>query len=340
MNRKALVVIDIQNDITKHYRDIIDRLNAAIEWAAESGMEIVYIQHNNLSAGTRTFKPGTKGAELVPELRIASDHIFVKTKANALTSEAFSEFIRSKDIREFYITGADATACVKSTCFNMTKAGYAVHVISDCVTSYDLKKMPEMLAYYTDKGCEVGNLATYMGMNYQYERLDNNNFTGNSLDDFVRHQTVTECWRKIDNDWKLVPNVYEENWSQVQCREIAEDVVHHINLDQTGFGAFDGERIIGFATVSHRIFGAAARYVQLVCFQISEEYRRQGIGRKLFSLACEEARRLGADKLYISAHSSKESQAAYRALGCTPAAEVNEELAAAEPFDVQMEYRL
>ena len=40
MNHKALVVIDIQNDITKHYRDIMDRLNAAIEWAAESGVEI------------------------------------------------------------------------------------------------------------------------------------------------------------------------------------------------------------------------------------------------------------------------------------------------------------
>ena len=173
-----------------------------------------------------------------------------------------------------------------------------------------------------------------------YQRLKADNFTGHSLDDFVRHQTVTECWRKIDNDWKLVPNVYEENWSQVQCREIAEDVVHNINLDQTGFGAFDGERIIGFATVSHRIFGTAARYVQLVCLQISEEYRRQGIGRKLFSMACEEARRLGADRLYISGHSSKESQAAYRALGCTPAEEVNEGLAAAEPFDVQLEYRL
>ena len=340
MNRKALVVIDIQNDITRHYRDIIDKLNAAIGWAAESGMEIVYIQHNNLSAGTRTFKPGTKGAEPVPELRIVSDHIFVKTKANALTSEAFSEFIRSKGIREFYITGADATACVKSTCFNMTKAGYAVHVISDCVTSYDLKKLPEMLAYYADKGCEVRNLAGCIGSKYQYKQLDNHNFTGHSLDDFVRRQKVTECWRKTGGEWKLVPNIYEENWSQVQCREIAEDVVHHINLDQTGFGAFDGERIIGFATVSHRIFGAAARYVQLVCFQISEEYRRQGIGKKLFSMVCEEARRLGADKLYISAHSSKESQAAYRALGCTPAEEVNEGLAAAEPFDIQMEYRL
>ena len=340
MNRKALVVIDIQNDITKHCRDIIDRLNAAIEWAAESGMEIVYIRHNNLSAGSRTFKPGTKGAELVPELKVVSDHIFVKTKANALTSEAFSEFIRSMDIREFYITGADATACVKSTCFNMTKAGYTVHVISDCVTSYDLKKMPEMLAYYMKNGCEVNDLAVYMRSKYQYERLDNHNFTGRSLDDFVRHQTVAECWRKINNDWRLVPNVFEENWPQAQRREIAEEVAHHINLDQTGFGAFDGERIIGFATVSLRLFGAAARYAQLVCLHVSEEYRRQGIGRKLFSLACEEARQLGADKLYISAHSSKESQAAYRALGCTPAEEINEELAAAEPYDVQMEYRL
>ena len=303
-------------------------------------MEIAYIQHNNLSAGTRTFKPGTKGAELVPELRIVSDHIFVKTKANALTSEAFSEFIRSRDIREFYMTGADATGCVKSTCFNMAKAGYTVHVISDCVTSYDLKKIPEMLAYYADKGCEVQDLAIYMGIKYQYRRLDNHNFTVHSLDDFVRHQTVTECWRKTDNDWKLVPNVYEENWSQVQCREIAEDVAHHINLDQTGFGAFDGGRIIGFATVSHRTFGIAARYVQLVCFQISEKYRRQGIGRKLFSMACEEARQQGADRLYISGHSSKESQAAYRALGCSFAEEINEELAAAEPFDVQLEYRL
>ena len=163
MNHKALVVIDIQNDITRHYRDIMDKLNAAIEWAAESGVEIVYIQHNNLSAGTRTFKPGTKGAELVPELKIVSDHIFVKTKANALTSESFSAYILENRIDEFYITGADATGCVKSTCFNITKAGYAVHVISDCVTSYDLKKMPEMLAYYTDKGCEVKNLAIYMG---------------------------------------------------------------------------------------------------------------------------------------------------------------------------------
>jgi len=158
---KAFVVIDIQNDITKHYRDIIDRLNAAIDWAVENGLDVVYIKHNNLSPGTRTFKPDTKGAELVPELKIVSDNIFVKTKANALTSEAFAEYIRKNGITGFYVTGADATACVKSTCFNMRKAGFTVHVISDCVTSYDLKKMDEMLAYYAAQGCEVRPLAEY-----------------------------------------------------------------------------------------------------------------------------------------------------------------------------------
>ena len=161
MHKKALVVIDIQNDITKHYRDIIDDLNAAIDWAVEREMDVAYIKHNNLSSGTRTFKPDSKGAELVPELKIVSNKVFVKTKANALTSEEFSAYIRENGIDEFFITGADATGCVKSTCFNMTKAGYAVHVISDCVTSYSLKKLPEMLAYYADKGCEVRTLQEY-----------------------------------------------------------------------------------------------------------------------------------------------------------------------------------
>ncbi|MBO7498214.1 MAG: cysteine hydrolase [Bacteroidaceae bacterium] len=161
MNNKALVSIDIQNDITKHYRDIIDNINAAIEWAVAEGMHIVYIKHNNTTAGTRTFKPGSKGEELVPEMKVVSDNIFVKTKSNALTSEALSAFIAANDIKEFYVAGADATACVKSTCFNMTKAGCMVHVLSDCVTSYDLKKLPEMLAYYESKGCEVKTLGEY-----------------------------------------------------------------------------------------------------------------------------------------------------------------------------------
>lgn len=162
MKNSALVVIDLQNDITKNYREIVERVNRAIAWAVENEMYVVYIKHNNLSAGTRTFKPDTHGAELVPELDVVSDFIFVKSKSNALTSEDFLRFIEDHGITEFFLTGADATACVKSTCFNMTKSGYKVHVLSDCITSYDKKKLPEMLAYYESKGSSVESLDDLM----------------------------------------------------------------------------------------------------------------------------------------------------------------------------------
>ena len=155
MQNKALVVIDIQNDITKNYREIVDKLNRAIVWAVEQNMHVVYICQNNITPSAKNFLPGTKGAEIVPELQVVSDNIFIKTKTNALTSEAFCAFIENNGITEFVVTGADATACVKSTCFNMTKAGYAVTVLSDCVTSYDKKKIPAMLEYYESKNSRV-----------------------------------------------------------------------------------------------------------------------------------------------------------------------------------------
>ena len=83
MTNKALVVIDLQNDITKNYREIIDTVNQAIDWAVKNAIEVVYIKHNNLSDGTRTFKACTRGADFVDELKIVSDNIFHNNHDNA-----------------------------------------------------------------------------------------------------------------------------------------------------------------------------------------------------------------------------------------------------------------
>lgn len=158
MQKKALVVIDIQNDITKNYKEIIDNINRAIDWAVENEVHVVYIRHYNLSDGTRTFKPNTRGSELVPDMKLVSKNIFEKSKGNALTSEDFADFIRKNEISEFYIAGADAIACVKSTVFNMCKANYKVTVLSDCITSYDKRKIEEMLNYYEKNGSRISKL--------------------------------------------------------------------------------------------------------------------------------------------------------------------------------------
>ncbi|MDR1563927.1 MAG: cysteine hydrolase [Oscillospiraceae bacterium] len=163
MQNKALVIIDIQNDITKNYKDVIDNINKAIACAVSNDIYVVYIRHENLSAGTRTFKPDTYGAELASDLKIVSKNVFTKTKGNALTSEEFTDFIQKNEIGDFYIAGADAVACVKSTCYNLCKANYAVTVLSDCITSYDKRKIDEMLRYYESKGCDIICLEEMLG---------------------------------------------------------------------------------------------------------------------------------------------------------------------------------
>ena len=156
--KKALVVIDIQNDTPKNYKDIIDNINKSIEWAVNNDIHVVYIRHENLSDGTRTFKPNTRGSELASDLKIVSKNVFTKYKGSALNSEEFTDFISKNEICDFYLTGADATICVKSTCYNLCKANYNVHVLSDCISSWDKKKIDEMLQYYESKGSKIISL--------------------------------------------------------------------------------------------------------------------------------------------------------------------------------------
>lgn len=161
--KKALVIIDIQNDITKNYKEIIDNINKAIDWAVSNDRHVIYIRHENLSAGTRILKPNTYGSELASDLKIVSKNVFTKYKGNALSSEEFANFINNNEICEFYIAGADATACVKSTCYNLLKANYEVTVLSDCITSWDKKKIPEMIQYYESKGSKIISLNDMIG---------------------------------------------------------------------------------------------------------------------------------------------------------------------------------
>ena len=95
--------------------------------------------------------------EIRAEFAEVSENIFTKYKGNALSSEQFADFINKNEICDFYLTGADAAACVKSTCYNLRKANYKVNILSDCITSYDKKKIDEMLHYYESKGCILCN---------------------------------------------------------------------------------------------------------------------------------------------------------------------------------------
>lgn len=75
-------------------------------------------------------------------------------------------------------------------------------------------------------------------MEIRYEKLKHGNFGGRSLDEFIRHQTISECWRKVDGELKLVPNEFAEDWTVEKCREIAAGISCRLEKDLSAFGAF------------------------------------------------------------------------------------------------------
>ena len=113
-----------------------------------------------------------------------------------------------------------------------------------------------------------------------------------------------------------------------------------ILTDGVVFGAFLDGRLKGFASVESARFGTDRQYMDLSSIHVSQDMRGKGIGKELFCRAKEYAKKHGAQKLYISAHSSVESQAFYRALGCVEAEEYNADHVEREPFDCQLECRL
>ena len=171
------------------------------------------------------------------------------------------------------------------------------------------------------------------------EPLMPESFRRDSLDGFIRRQEVHQCWRETAQGWQLQPVGFTEDWDGNRLRQEAEELLALHGAGHAVFLARAGEAVIGYASLGGRL-GSRGQYVELLGFQVSAPWRGCGVGRMLFRTACEAAMVQGAQRLYISAHSSEESQAAYRALGCVHARERDPARTAAEPDDVQMEYDL
>lgn len=156
---------------------------------------------------------------------------------------------------------------------------------------------------------------------------------------FNRYQEVKKCWRKENGKWILKDIPFTDQWGFEEYKILIKCLQNTIKTGGVVFGAFNNV-MVGFASLESQFFGSQNEYLQLSSIHTSYGNRGTGIGKKLFSFICEKAKDMGAQKLYISAHSSQESQSFYKAMGCIEAIEYNDKLVAEEPSDCQLEYRL
>ena len=157
---------------------------------------------------------------------------------------------------------------------------------------------------------------------------------------FIRHQIVTKCWRKENGEWIIRDAPFIDDWTERDYQILISSLKHTILFGGLVYAAFCGGTLKGFVSVESEISGGEQKYCDLSNIYVSEDMRNKGVGRTLFLAAKDWAKKTGAGKLYISAHSAVESQAFYRSMGCVEAKVYNQKHVEEEPYDCQLECSL
>jgi len=133
-----------------------------------------------------------------------------------------------------------------------------------------------------------------------------------------------------DEHWEV------RGWSPEEIVSIKERLRECVDRGGMGWGAFDGEVLVGIAALDGKWIGSSGRTLQMYFLHVSQCYREMGIGTLLTGLTMERAREMGAEQLYISGLPSLNTINFYQGLGADLAKEVDPELYEEEPEDIHM----
>ncbi len=150
MANTALLVIDMLNDFilddaplqVPGGKDIIPCIAKQIEKAREQGIPILYPcdAHAEDDAEFKIWPPhavkGTKGAEVVDELRPApSDIVIPKTRYNSFYKTDLDQRLGSLRVDKLIVTGVVTEICILYTAADAIMRGYEVEVPDGCTMS-------------------------------------------------------------------------------------------------------------------------------------------------------------------------------------------------------------
>lgn len=166
----------------------------------------------------------------------------------------------------------------------------------------------------------------------EIQLINKKNMNKNSLDNYCRTQNVKRVYRLIDKEYQLIKDEAIMDWSLEKKRIIANEL---LSTKYIAYGAIEEGKIVGFISVESQLRGER---LVLEMMQVSQEYRGQGLGKKLFEIAKTKAKEMKARQIYISACSSEETIAFYKAMGCKLTDNPIISIAKSEPMDLQMIY--
>ena len=164
--KTALLVIDMQNDLTKTGPDffaplyemvksnrVIENFTKMVKGARQKGLPVVHIKtvhrHDNADVvptvtdfmlqgmAPAQMPPilveGTPGADFIEELQpAAEDYVVAKRRSGAFFNTPLDLFLRARGIDTLLIGGVVTNGCVENTIRAARERDYHVIVLSDC----------------------------------------------------------------------------------------------------------------------------------------------------------------------------------------------------------------
>ena len=73
---------------------------------------------------------------------------------------------------------------------------------------------------------------------------------------FIRHQEVTKCWRKIENTWVIKDAPFVDDWSDADYQILVSCLQSTVATGGFVYGAFCDGMLKGLVSVEPGLFGA------------------------------------------------------------------------------------
>jgi len=147
MPKRALIVVDIQNDYFPGGRWTLSGTDAAADNAARllasartAGDLVVHIRHEFPTNDAPFFTPGSVGAQIHPKVAaLPTEHVVLKHFINSYRETGLKEVLDRAGIEEVVICGNMSHMCVDAVTRASNDFGYRVTVVHDACASRDLE---------------------------------------------------------------------------------------------------------------------------------------------------------------------------------------------------------
>jgi nicotinamidase-related amidase len=147
MSKKALLVIDIQNDYFENGAWELEgpveaSLNArkVIDYFRTNNLPIAHIQHLAADVNMPFFQPDTTGVEIHENVKpLEGEKLVQKYYPNSFRETDLLEYLKANKVSEVVITGMMTHMCVDATTRAAKDFGFECTVIGDACASRDLE---------------------------------------------------------------------------------------------------------------------------------------------------------------------------------------------------------